>query len=92
MTSKTFEFNYYGNDCSSVSDEFPVRTNITKNIVVDEQATWDVVMGSFVEFLSHCWGYDLSKQVEYKDFSGRLEQLRDEGKLSDEDWEEVKGW
>jgi hypothetical protein len=90
--TKDFHFKYEGPDCSDVADEFPIYTSITKNIELAEHVTWDIVLNEFLLFLGHCYGYDIKSQVEYKNFSGRLEQLHAEGKISDEDWEEVKGW
>lgn len=89
---KSFDFSYYGPDCSDVSDEFPVRTTITKNIEMSEDATWDVVLNEFLLFLGHCWGYDIKSQVSYDTFDTRIQKMRDSGILEDEDGEEIKGW
>jgi hypothetical protein len=68
--------------------EYPNSTSITKTLRYDDATTWDVVLRDFVLFLSHCWGYDISDQVRFKDFNERLAALKED--LDDEE-EELPG-
>lgn len=88
---KQFYFTY-DSDEDDCGPEFPLKQRITSEFTVYDEATWDVVLQKFLEFLSSVWGYDISKKVNYETLSERLDKLHENGKLSDEDWEEVKGW
>jgi hypothetical protein len=90
MTKRiSFSFSQYDEDNAP---EFATLSEIVATHEFDENSTWDVVMEDFVKFLSHCWGYDIGKKVSYETFGDRLKKMHDEGKLSEEDWDEIKGW
>lgn len=80
---KTLRFDY-----SSSGDgfgEFPNATHISKTVRYDDATTWDVVLKDFISFLSHCWGYDISDEIRFKDFNEKLAALKED--LDDEEEE-----
>ena len=61
--------------------EYPNSTSITKTLRYDDATTWDVVLRDFISFLGHCWGYDISDKIEFKNYNQnmtRWEELHDE--------------
>lgn len=81
---KHFYFTYDSDedDCGA---EFPVTSRITSEFKVHDDATWDVVLKEFLKFLGAAWGYDLLDKVSYETLHDKLDRLRRDGVILDDD-------
>lgn len=84
--TKHFQFSY--KDTSPGYEQFPEGKIIDVSMSFDEGITWDAVMREFVQFLGHCWGYDISEKVDYDTLEKKIDRLNK--KLGEDDDEEIK--
>jgi hypothetical protein len=88
---KTFSFSYTDSEGDGV--EYPSFEEISQTVEFDDNTTWCAVLKAFIKFLSNAWGHDISDKVEYSTLQDKLQKLRDDGILWDdeEDWDLTKG-
>lgn len=88
---KTFTFSYNTSEGDGV--EFPSFESVEQTVQFDDGATWDAVLKVFIKFLGNAWGYDISDAVQFSTLQDKLQKLRDDGVLWDdeEDWDLTKG-
>ena len=58
-----YTFHYNSAYEEAASGSYPVQTNASKSIAVDDCSAWPVVLREFTNFLSGIYGYDISSQV-----------------------------
>lgn len=75
----------YIQDWQNDATEFPLSKTITTEFHMDEAAPWTDVMDQFVMFLGSCYGYDISKDIEYKTFRQKLQALKSDLDDDEED-------
>lgn len=79
MSYNTYQFGYSSFFDEDSSGAFPSQTNCTKNITVNDEVAWPVVMREFANFLSSIYGYDISAQLLIEEWDGNHTRVKDAG-------------
>ena len=85
MSNFKYEFRYVRDDSDWVdgtNHDGAKFTSAHKEVVYTDCTPWTTVLDDFVTFLGSCYGYDISKQVEYKNIYERATTSFTE----DDDW------
>jgi hypothetical protein len=94
MTEATKVFRFEYTDDAAGFGEFPDYKDINVTLRYDDGTTWCAVLRDFVQFLGHCYGYDISDQVQFESLDERLDRLtrrleeqdEEEGDTKESDW------
>ena len=88
MSNFKYEFRYVRDDSDWVDNanyDGAKFTSASKESVYTDCTPWTTVLEDFITFLGSCYGYDISDQVEYKNFYARAEAKFN---TEDDDWKE----
>ncbi len=65
MDTSTYNFHFRSADNEDLP-QYPVNSTLTKQIEIDQDAAWPLVLREFTHFLSAIYGYDVSERVFVK--------------------------